>query len=150
MIPDALNEQAEVRRVLSSWSPWTFILDYPRPPKGLHANDRPGHWGIKAGATADIRQEVFWKVRALHIGRLERISVQVVWVVGDKRKRDSDGPAPMLKAIYDGIASDRGVSAHVVADDSPEYVEKPGLTFRYEKGARARFEVSITDLSGVQ
>ena len=123
-----------------------FILDYPRPPKGLSQNDRP-HWAVRAGATADIRMEVMAKTRALHLGELERVRVDVVWVVADKRKRDSDGPAPFLKAIYDGIGADKGVSARIVPDDSPEYMEKPSLTFEYVKGCRPHFEVTITEIT---
>lgn len=126
---------------------WSFVLDYRRPPKGLHANDRT-HWRAKAGATADIRREVFARTRALHIGVLERISVQVTWVVGDRIKRDADGCEPFCKAIYDGIGSDRGVSARVVEDDDREHFDKPRLVIRYEKGARPHFEVSIRPWGG--
>ena len=122
-----------------------FILDYPRPPKGLSANDRQ-HWAVKAGATADIRMEVMAKTRALHLGELEKVRVDVVWVVADKRKRDSDGPAPFLKAIYDGIGADRGVSARIVPDDDPAHFEKPSLTFEYKPGERPHFRVTITDI----
>jgi hypothetical protein len=131
-----------------SEGPWMFTLDYPRPPKGLHANDRV-HYMAKAGATADIRQEVFARVRALRIGTLKRIRVDIVWVVKDHIKRDEDGPEPLCKAIYDGIGSDRGVSAHVVEDDGREFFEKPRLIVRYEKGAHPHFEVTITDLGVV-
>lgn len=125
--------------------PWTFVLDYPKPPRGLHANDRVIHW-VKDGATADVRLEVMAKVRALHIGVLERIRVDVTWIVNTKHKRDADGPDPMCKAIYDGIAANKGVSAHLVDDDDPAHMDKPRLTIRYEKGARAHFQVTITDL----
>ena len=128
---------------------WQFILDYPRPPKGLHANDR-AHYMVRAGAVADIRLEVMAKVRALHIGVLERVSVQVVWVVATKATRDEDGPDPFCKAIYDGIgSSSRGYSAHLVEDDSPEFMVKPRLTIRYEQGVHPHFEVNLTDLGGV-
>lgn len=125
---------------------WQFILDYPRPPKGLSANDR-AHWAVKAGATADVRLEVMAKTRALRLGVLERIRVDVVWVVADKRRRDSDNASPMLKAIYDGIGADKGVSAHLVDDDDPERMYKAPLTFRYEKGTRAHFEIRITEVT---
>lgn len=126
---------------------WSFILDYPRPPKGLHANDRP-HWTVKSGATQDIRLEVMAKTRALHLGELERIRVDVEWVVADRRKRDTDNLAPFLKAIYDGIGANRGVSARLVEDDDPAHMEKNAATIRYEKGARPHFLVTITDLGG--
>jgi len=126
---------------------WSFILDYPRPPKGLHANDRP-HWTAKSGATQDIRLEVMAKTRALHLGELERIRVDVEWVVSDRRKRDTDNLAPFLKAIYDGIGADRGVSARLVEDDDPEHMEKPAATIRHEPGCRAHFVVTISNLGG--
>lgn len=126
----------------------TFILDYPRPPKGLHANDRTGHWSVKAGATSDIRMEVMAKVRALHLGVLERIKVEIVWVVATKATRDEDGPDPFCKAIYDGIgSSSKGYSAHLVEDDDRSHMEKPRLTIRYERGVRPHFEVTITEVS---
>jgi len=127
---------------------WSFILDYPKPPYGLSQNDRPRHWAIKSGAVKDIRAEVFAKVRALHLGVLEKIRVDVVWVVNTRHRRDTDNLAPFLKAIYDGIGADRGVSAHLVDDDDPDHMLKPTATIRYEKGARAHFRVTITALGG--
>ena len=124
-----------------------FILDYPRPPKGLSQNDRPGHWAVRAGATADIRMEVMAKTRALKLGELDRVRVDVTWVVADKRRRDSDNLAPFLKAIYDGIGADKGVSARVVEDDDPAHMEKPSASIRYEKGSRPHFEVTITEIT---
>lgn len=123
----------------------TFILDYPRPPKGLSANDRT-HWSVKAGATADIRMEVMARTRALHLGAPDKVCVDVVWVVADRRRRDTDNLSPLLKAIYDGIGADKGVSAHLVDDDAPEFMVKPGATIRYEKGARPHFEITITEV----
>ena len=121
----------------------TFILDYPRPPKGLSANDRV-HWSIRRGATADIRLEVMAKTRALHLGSAERVRVDVVWIVADRKRRDTDNLAPFLKAIYDGIGADKGVSARIVEDDAPEFMDKPSATIRYQYGARPHFEVTIT------
>lgn len=125
--------------------PWTIVLDYPKPPKGLAANDR-AHWAVKAGSTADIRLEVFAKVRALHLGVLERIQVDLTWIVADRRKRDAPNLWPFSKAICDGIAANKGVSAHLVEDDDDEHLIAPTPTIRYVKGARAHFEVVITDL----
>jgi hypothetical protein len=124
---------------------WSFILDYPKPPKGLSANDRT-HWRVKAGAVADIRLEVMAKTRALHLGSLDKISVQVVWVVADRRRRDTDNLAPFMKAIFDGIGADKGVSAHLVEDDDPAHMIKPGALIRYEAGVRPHFEVRIAEV----
>lgn len=129
-----------------SSGPWMFTLDYPRAPKGLSANDRT-HWSVKAGATADIRLEVMAKVRALHLGQLERVSVQVVWVVKDRQRRDTDNLAPFMKAIFDGIGANKGASARLVDDDDPEHMSKPGAQIRYVKGCRPHFEITITEES---
>lgn len=86
------------------------------------------------------------KVRQLRIGVLDRVRVNVVWVVNTRARRDTDNLAPFLKAIYDGIGADSGVSAHLVEDDAPEYMEKPGATIRYERGALPHFEVTITEV----
>lgn len=124
----------------------TFILDYPRPPKGLSANDR-AHWSVRHGATQDIRLEVMAKVRALHLGAPNRIRVNVAWIVADKRRRDTDNLAPFLKAIYDGIGADKGVSARLVDDDDPAHMDKPAATIRYERGGRPHFEITITEVA---
>ena len=147
--PQAEQSQGETvtKTTASPSGEWQFILDYPRPPKGLSANDRT-HWSVKAGATADVRLEVMAKVRALHIGVLVRASVQVVWVVADKRRRDTDNLAPFMKGIFDGVGADRGVSARLVEDDDPDHMTKPSALIRYEMGARPHFEVTITDLDG--
>jgi len=136
-----------ITTIPAATSDWTFILDYPKPPKGLSANDRT-HWRVKAGAVADIRQEVMVRVRALRLGVRDKIRVDVEWFVGDRRRRDTDNLAPFLKAIYDGIGADKGVSAHLVDDDDPDHMLKPGATIRYIRGIRPHFVVSITPIEG--
>lgn len=127
---------------------WSFDLPFVSPPKGLSANDR-GHWGRKASNTAMVRQMVFVKVRAAHVPALERCRVDVEWVVVTRHRRDSDNCAPLLKAIFDGIGSDKGVSARVVDDDDPAHMVKPAATIRYAPDETPRFVVTITDLGGV-
>lgn len=125
--------------------PWSFTLPYPRPPRGLHANDRI-HWRGKAKSSAKVRQDVFTLVRAAHVPALERIRVDVEWVVPDRRKRDTDNLAPLLKVIYDAIGSDRGISARIVEDDDPLHMSKPSATIRHSHGELAHFIVTITDI----
>lgn len=126
----------------------TFRLNYPRPPKGLHANDR-AHWRTKAKSTETIREEVMLRVRSLRLGELERVSVQLIWVVGDKYKRDEDNVWPLMKAICDGIASDRGTSARLVPDDDPAHMQKLAPEIRLVPGSVAHFVVKIEDLGEV-
>lgn len=123
---------------------WSFELPYPRAPKGLHSNDRC-HWRVKAKSTQEVRRLVALLGRS--IPPMERCAVQVTWVVGDRRKRDLDGPEPFLKGIFDALGSDRGVSARIVPDDDPAHMVKPRLAIEYVKGCTPFFRVDVTDLS---
>lgn len=125
---------------------WSFDLPYERAPKGLSQNHRPSHWSVKAKSTAEVRQIVaHWCLRLINTP-LDRCRVNVEWVVNTRHRRDEDNLAPFLKAIYDGIGADRGVSAHIVPDDAPEYMEKVGATIRYDKDATPHFTVTVTEL----
>jgi hypothetical protein len=128
---------------------WSFDLSYPSPPPGLSANDR-GHWARKAKSTAEVRRAVFALTRRAKVPALEKCRVDVVWVVATKHVRDTDNFPFLLKAIYDGIGSNRGVSARIVDDDSPEYMVKPGATILYEPGCTPHFTVTITDLGNAE
>jgi hypothetical protein len=125
---------------------WTLTLPYERPPAGLHANDR-NHRMVRARSTKEVRETVFWLCRAQSIPKMQRVSVQIVWVVPTRHKRDTDGPEGLCKAIFDAIGSDRGVSAHIVPDDSPEFMDKPRLVIEHQPGVTAHFRVEITDIS---
>ncbi len=125
---------------------WVLELPYPRPPAGLHSNDR-NHWRTKARSAAELRTLVVALAKAQNIPSMSRVSVQLVWVVGDHRKRDEDGPDPMTKVIFDAIGSDRGVSARIVHDDTSDYMEKPRPVIEHRAGATPHFEVRITDIS---
>lgn len=125
---------------------WQLRLDYTRPPYGLHANDRPRHWAVKATATKRVRGQIALAVLALGIPKLGRCRVEVEWVVRTATKRDPDNLAPLTKAIYDAIGSDRGTGAHLVADDDPAHMEKPTPTIRLDRAAKAaHFLITITD-----
>ena len=125
---------------------WTLELPYERPPKGLHANDRVHHM-VRARSAKELRERVAGLCRVAKIPKLQRISVQVVWVVPTRHKRDEDGPDPMCKVIYDAIGSDRGVSARIVQDDTKEFMDKPRLVIEHQPGETAHFRVEITDVS---
>ena len=123
---------------------WTLTLPHTRPPKGLSANDR-AHWAVKSKATAGIRAEVVKLATLAGIPKLQRIQVEIVWVVTDKRRRDADNAAPFAKAIFDGLAADKGVSAHIVPDDAPEYMTKLMPRIEYRPDDTPHFEVIVTD-----
>jgi len=139
------NETVQTSRQLPRKTVWQFRLFYGRPPKGLSMNDR-AHWRTRAASTNEVRQMVFARVRNLHVPALERIRVDSAWFVRDRRPRDTDNPFPFLKAVYDGIGSNRGISARIVEDDSPEYMDKTALQIIYEQGVTPHFLFTITDL----
>ena len=124
---------------------WSFDLPYVTVPLGLSMNDRP-HWSVRSYSTTMVRHDVFVLTRSAHVPSLDRIQVDVEWVTATKRRRDTDNIAPLLKAIYDGIGADRGISARIVEDDAPEFMSKPGATIRYAPDEKPRFVVTITDL----
>lgn len=125
---------------------WILELPYERPPKGLSANYR-GHWAPKAKSTAQVRALVATLARNAGIPPMGRMQVELVWVVTDNRKRDADNVFPLLKAAADGLASDRGVSAHLVPDDSPEWCVKIAPRIEKRDNGTAHFEVIITDIT---
>lgn len=82
------------------------------------------HWAVKARLTKDVR--LIAKVKARGIPDLERCSVELVWFVTDKRRRDADNPVLTLKALCDGL-----VDAEIVPDDTPEYMTKLPVRIEY-------------------
>ncbi|MCK8477212.1 hypothetical protein [Microbacterium aurugineum] len=125
---------------------WILELPFERPPKGLSANDR-AHWAVKSKATAVVRAQVKHLALAAGIEPMQRCQVEVIWVVKDKRRRDADNAAPLAKAIFDGLAADKGVSAHIVADDDPAHMVKLMPRIDYRPDATPHFEVIVTDLT---
>ena len=100
---------------------WTLQLPWKSPP--LTLNQRM-HWAVKARLTKEVR--LIAKVKARGIPDLERCSVELVWFVTDKRRRDADNPVLTLKALCDGL-----VDAEIVPDDTPEYMTKLPVRIEY-------------------
>ena len=124
---------------------WSFELNYAKPPRGLAANDTGSRW-YRINATKVIRSESFTRTRAAHVPALERIRIDVEWVVATRRNRDASNLGLFTKPIYDGICASKGISAHIVDDDSPGFCETPIPTIRYAPDEAPRFIVTITDL----
>lgn len=102
---------------------WELELPWKSPPLSL--NQRM-HWAVKARLTKEVRLVGFAKARGSKIPDLERCSVELVWYVNDRRRRDVDNPVLTLKALCDGL-----VDAEVVADDTPEYMTKLPVRIEY-------------------
>lgn len=112
-----------------------LIFDWPRPP--LNANQRL-HWAARANKTRRVRDAAYAAARTL-LPAATHITVQLVWVVTDKRRRDSDNTYPTFKALCDGL-----VDAGIVPDDTPQYMTKLGPVIRYEPGGEAHIELVVT------
>ena len=115
----------------------TFTFPWRTPP--LSANHRM-HWAVKARTTRDVRSATAWACRKFP--DVERIEVSLVWVVGDKRRRDVDNIVPTLKAMCDGL-----VDVGIVDDDIPELMFKHMPVIRYEQGGTPRFELTIKEIA---
>lgn len=100
---------------------WTLHLPWKTPP--LTLNQRM-HWAVKARLTKELR--LIAKVKARSIPDLGRCTVELVWYVTDKRRRDADNPVLTLKALCDGL-----VDAEIVPDDTPEYMRKLPVRIEY-------------------
>lgn len=109
-------------------SGWVIDLGLESPP--LNLNQRM-HWAPKMKLTKQLRQLALVKARFLP--SMERCSVELVWYVNTKHRRDADNPVLTLKALCDGL-----VDAEIVPDDTPEYMQKLPVRIEYRhKGVRA-------------
>ncbi|MCT1363337.1 hypothetical protein [Microbacterium sp. p3-SID131] len=113
-----------------------LTFDWPRPP--LNANQRL-HWAQKAKLTRQIREWTDALAGANDIAPKTHVTVQLTWVVTDKRRRDSDNIYPTFKAMCDGL-----VDAGIVPDDTPQYMDKRAPLIRHEPGGIARLELEVT------
>lgn len=113
-----------------------LVFPWQRPP--LSANDRM-HWATKARTTRMIRDLAAISARKAEIPAVEHVNVRLVWVVSDRRRRDTDNTYPTFKAMCDGL-----VDAGIVPDDTPEYMTKLAPVIRYEQGGTARVELEVT------
>lgn len=125
---------------------WVLELPYRTIPKGLSGNFH-GHWRHRHNATAEVRQLVVAKVRAERIPTMQRLQVELVQVVGDRRVRDADNAWPLLKACADALASNRGVSAHLVPDDTDAYCTKLAPRIEHDPTVTPHFRLTVTDIS---
>lgn len=89
---------------------YELTLPYARPP--ISQNDRP-HWAQAARLKKQISDDTQTLAVAAKLPRLVPfVDVVLVWYPADMRRRDTDNPAPTLKAAVDGLVADDG-SSHV-------------------------------------
>jgi crossover junction endodeoxyribonuclease RusA len=106
---------------------WTLVAPWPKPP--LSMNQRR-HWAPKARDVATCRSWAAWAARAARIPSLTHTTVELVWYVPDKRRRDEDNATETLKPLCDGL-----VDAGVVPDDTPQWMTKLMPRIEYRRGA---------------
>lgn len=102
---------------------WRVRLPYTSPP--LSANQRL-HPMARHRLVHDVRADVATLCRVLP--KLERVAVELHYVPRDRRRRDEENLAPLLKACIDALTPSRrtrkGVApgAGVIPDDTPAHV----------------------------
>lgn len=92
----------------------SFVVWLDTPPKALNPNGRFHHMA-KAGAVRKYRRDACTLARLVMAGQLlnwHEVTAQVTFYHRDKRRRDPDNLAAMLKPAWDGL-----VDAGVLVDD---------------------------------
>ncbi len=105
---------------------WSLELPWDAPP--LSMNDRL-HFRPEAKLRSTIRSTGRDLALDLGIPAMTLPTVQLVWLVTTRHKRDAENLAPTLKSLADGL-----VDAGVAADDTPELMHKPVPIIAYAKG----------------
>lgn len=128
---------------------WVLDLPWDAPP--VKANGGYGNRYARAAKVREVRQTVGLLARRSGISRgLQKIRVQLVWYVPDRRRRDTDNLWGTLKPAADALAGGGGRGSTydwpVVRDDTPEFMEKPEPRIVYRKGQRKRLVLVVTVL----
>lgn len=94
---------------------WRLDLPYPRPP--LTLNQRM-HWAPKLQIQRQIADDVTLLAHAAKLPTgLDRVEIVLCWHARLNRRRDTDNPAPTLKAAIDALTR-----YGLTADDDSEHV----------------------------
>lgn len=121
---------------------WELRLPYQRPP--LSMNQR-NHWAVAHRAKTDLQEAVMWLLKAQKVPALDEATIWLEWTPGVVRRRDTDNPEPTRKACIDAI-----VSAGLLPDDTPEYVQRPENVIRDVQRGLGKLVLVIEDRFAVQ
>jgi hypothetical protein len=120
----------------------TIAIPLPWTTPPLAQNDRQ-HWATKARAFGAAKTTARWAIRAAKVPRIVGAVVTLHYRVPDMRVRDSDGPAPTLKACLDAL-----VAEGVLPDDSWVCVPASGIRFHPpEKNQPGCIWLELTDIT---
>ncbi|WP_411828815.1 RusA family crossover junction endodeoxyribonuclease [Mycobacterium intracellulare] len=111
----------------------------------LTLNDqRRAHWTTVRKAKSDVELLISVAVNKAKLKPIEGpVVVWLVWYAPDRRARDCDGLAPMLKACLDAL-----VHKGILPDDNSEIVHQACLGPIVVARDNPRFELQIRGLEG--
>lgn len=131
------------RRIERPGTPAFYTIAIPlwrnKPP--LTANQRL-HWRQKADRTKTIRQTVRMRVKQAGIPAAARLTVQLHYAPGDRKRRDAPNLVATSKPAIDGL-----VDAGLVPDDNDTYVTETMPKIHPGQGKR-RLWLTIQPTSG--
>lgn len=125
---------------------WTLELPYTAPPLSLN---KRMHWGQADEIKQQISADVYKLATEQRLPKgLAMVRVSLHWLVGDRRRRDVDNPAPTLKAVLDGLCggSKKRPGYGLTVDDDHTHV-MADVTIEYVPKAAQRLWITITDLT---
>lgn len=119
---------------------YRITTDFIRPP--LSSNDQKrAHYHKVAKCKKLVGEQVKEAAIAQAIHIEGQCTVEVVWFVPDKRKRDTDGLGPFLKAACDGL-----VQAGAIEDDHSDFVVRTAMSIDKSDMKNPRIEVHIQEV----
>lgn len=98
-------------------------------------NDRDHHH-VKARKTAAVREAA--AAAFAGVPAQEYVTVQMIWWVATRHRRDDENPVATLKPWCDGL-----VDAGLVPDDTPEFMGKSMPQVRYDREVEPHVEFRV-------
>lgn len=117
----------------------TLRLELPYPDPRLSPNARVHYYTLNR-AKAEAKEQVLvalleqarWKIGKWYKRKpLDRATVTVTFIVGDKKRRDHGNAIASAKAYIDGL-----VDAGVIIDDNSKVITEVYPPMVYEKGVK--------------
>lgn len=118
----------------------TVVIELPWTSPPVSLNDRQHHH-VKAKATAAAKALAVDAIRRAHVAPMVGANVTLHYRVKDKRRRDADNLAPVLKVCQDAL-----VTLNILPDDSWVHVPKSGQEIHPPDGTPARMWLELEEL----